>query len=144
QDLKKAVAKFEEGNNTVNSLEKVMQQFLVDKPKRFLFRLGQKMIPKKDDEVALFFISNKIVHATEFAEGKVYLSDFTLEQLENEVLSSEIFFRINRKQIVNKEAIASLKPYKNQRLSLSLKIPSTQELIVSREKVNSFKAWFLD
>ena len=143
-DLRKAISKFEDTKQDDHSIEKVLRQFIQEKPKRFLLKSGQRMIPKKESEIAFFFTQNKITQASDLSEGKMYFADYTLEQLETKILPKEVFFRINRKQIINKEAVSSIKPYKNQRLSLSLNIPSSQEFIVSREKVNSFKAWFTD
>ena len=143
-DLIKAIKKFENTRSKEPSIEDVVKHLTEEKNRRFLLRSGQRFIPKKEKELAMFFIHNKVVHATDLSEGKVFMTDFSLEQLENELLPKRQFFRINRKQIVNKEAIASLRPYKNQRLSLSLAIPSSQELILSREKVNTFKAWFAE
>jgi len=141
--LNKAIAKFELNQNGSQDIKMILDRFGPEKTQRFLLKAGQRLVPKKDSELAVFYTRNKIVHAVDLEEGKVYMTDFTLEQLEQELLSKSSFFRINRKQIVNKDAIRSLKPYKNQRLSLSLAIPSTEELVLSREKVNSFKEWFV-
>lgn len=112
-------------------------------PKRFLVKSGTKLIPKKMEEIGLVYIEHKVVQLQDFPQGKNYLVDFTLDEMMNNELDHQTFFRINRKQIVNIEAIEAIKPYSNQRLSLSLKIPTNLELIVSREKVNDFKKWFL-
>ena len=141
-DIATAIQKFESQPET-DSLKEIFDRFGPVKTRRFLLRSGQRLIPKKESDLALFFSRNKVVHAADLNEGKVYVTEFTLEQLEQEFLSNDHFFRINRKHIVNKEAITSLKPYKNQRLSLSLAIPSSEELVLSREKVNPFKEWIV-
>ncbi|GAB4229541.1 MAG: LytTR family DNA-binding domain-containing protein [Ekhidna sp.] len=144
-DLAKALKKFEAHHSDHSrDLDRVVRKMLTQKTKRFLLKAGQRIVPKKEDELAFFFIQNKVVHAADITEGKVYMTDFTLEQLESEMLSKDHFFRINRKQIVNKDAVVSLKPYPNQRLSLSLTIPCSHELVLSREKVNQFKKWITD
>ena len=142
EDLAKALSKFEK-NRPDQNLKNILDRFGPKKTRRFLLRSGQGLVPKKESELAMFYTRNKVVHAADMHEGKVYMTDFTLEQLENELLSHQSFFRINRKHIVNKEAIKALRPHKNQRLSLSLEIPSSEELILSREKVNPFKEWFV-
>ncbi len=111
--------------------------------KRFLVKSGIKLVPKKESDLALIFVNNKISHLIDGNNQKVYLIEKTLEELINIELDPTLFFRINRKQIVGKEFIESIKPHYNQRLSLELKIPVDQELIVSREKVNEFKKWFI-
>jgi len=142
EDLSKAISKFE-NSRADQSLQKVLKHFVPGKTNRFLLKSGLRLIPKKESELAMFYTRNKVVHAADLSEGKVYVTDFTLEQLENDLLPRQSFFRINRKQIVNKEAITAMRPYKNQRLLLSLAIPSPEELVVSREKVNPFKKWFV-
>ncbi|WP_424963473.1 LytR/AlgR family response regulator transcription factor [Ekhidna sp.] len=142
-DLAKAILKFEKTNSENSDIKTILDRFGPEKTKRFLLKSGQRLIPKKESELAIFYSKNKVVHAADLIEGKVYVTDFTLEQLEQGLLSQRSFFRINRKHIVNKEAITALKPYKNQRLSLSLAIPSSEELVLSREKVNPFKEWFI-
>lgn len=143
-DLNKAIKKLESFNEdySYRDLQTILSRFGKDKTRRFLLKSGQRLVPKKETELAYFFSQNKVVHAADIQQGKVYMTDFTLEQLESELLSQHHFFRINRKQIVNKDAIATMRPYKNQRLSLSLIIPSKEELVLSREKVNHFKEWF--
>jgi len=113
-------------------------------PKRFLVKSGLRLIPKKADEIAIFYTDNKIVHALDLNEGKIYLTDFTLEELEERHLDTSKFFRINRKQILNIESITSMKPYTGQRLSIDLSVRCNFDIIVSREKVTQFKKWFTD
>lgn len=110
--------------------------------KRFLVKSGMKLIPKRTEEVALFYIDNKVVHVLDRNDGKSYLTDFTLEEIEKDFTNSDQFFRINRKQIVNMEVIDAMKPYVGQRLSLELGVRNNFDIIVSREKVTQFKKWF--
>ncbi|NQZ74823.1 MAG: response regulator transcription factor [Ekhidna sp.] len=144
EDLIKALKKFQRIGNEKNDIKEILNRFGKEQTKRFLLKSGQKLIPKKQSELAYFYSQNKIVHTVDITDGKTYLTDFTLEQLENDLLSNQDFFRINRKHIVNKEAIKEIKPYKNQRLTLSLAIPTKEEFILSREKVNHFKEWFIE
>ena len=112
--------------------------------KRFLVKSGMRLIPKKNEDIALFYSENKVVHVLDKNDGKSYLTDFTLEELEQKQLESSKFFRVNRKQIVNADVIESMKPHMGQRLSLDLSIKSNFDIIVSREKVTQFKKWFID
>lgn len=74
--------------------------------------------------------------------GDRYVLDFnTLEEVE-ELLDPKQFYRANRQSIVNIEAIQSVKPHENQKLTLFLKAPAKQEVDVSREKAPAFKKWF--
>ncbi len=107
--------------------------------KRFTTRIGQhiKMIPI--DEIECFYSENKGTYAHTF-EGRNYLLETTLEQLEEE-LSPKHFFRINRKFYVNIHAIRDIISYTNSRLQLKLNSYKEDEVIVAREKVRDFKLW---
>jgi len=107
--------------------------------KRFTTRIGQhiKMIPV--DEIECFYSENKGTYAHTF-EGRSYLLDTTLEQLEGEI-SPEIYFRINRKFYVNINAIKDIISYTNSRLELKLHSYKEDAVIVAREKVRDFKIW---
>ncbi|MFT5236848.1 MAG: two-component system response regulator LytT [Flavobacteriaceae bacterium] len=107
--------------------------------KRFTTKIGQhiKMIPV--DEIECFYSENKGTYAHTI-EGRDYLLDTTLEQLEEE-LSPDTFFRISRKFYVNINAIKDIISYTNSRLQLKLNSFREQEIIVARERVKDFKLW---
>jgi two-component system response regulator LytT len=73
-------------------------------------------------------------------EGRNYLLDTTLEQLENE-LEPQTFFRINRKFFVNINAIKEMVSYTNSRLQIKLNTYNEEDVIVARERVKDFKEW---
>lgn len=107
--------------------------------KRFTTRIGQhiKMIPV--DEIECFYSENKGTYAHTI-EGRDFLLDTTLEQLEEE-LRPDTFFRINRKFFVNIHAIKDIISYTNSRLQLKLNNYKGQEVIVARERVRDFRLW---
>ncbi|MDC8003555.1 LytTR family DNA-binding domain-containing protein [Aureisphaera galaxeae] len=107
--------------------------------KRFTTKIGQhiKMIPV--DEIECFYSENKGTYA-HTVDGRDYLLDTTLENLEGEI-SPEVFFRINRKFYVNINAIRDIISYTNSRLQLKLNSYKEQDVIVAREKVKDFKLW---
>ena len=109
---------------------------------RFLVRSGSKYYNKSIEEVTYFSLDNKIVYLHDRETSKKYMTEFTLEELIKNHLDPRKFFRINRQFIVCIDAIALMKPYPNQRLILQLKYGQLDELILSREKVSSFKEWF--
>lgn len=107
--------------------------------KRFTTKIGQhiKMIPV--DEIECFYSENKGTYA-HTVDGRDYLLDTTLEQLEDE-LSPKTFFRISRKFYINVNAINDIISYTNSRLQLKLNNFKEQEVIVARERVKDFKLW---
>lgn len=107
--------------------------------KRFTVKVGQHLKIINADEVECFYSENKGTYAAT-SDGRNYLLDTTLEQLEDE-LSPKKFFRVSRKFFVNIDHINDIISYTNSRLQIKLKRYTEQEIIVSRERVNNFKLW---
>ncbi|MGB5361187.1 LytR/AlgR family response regulator transcription factor [Eudoraea sp.] len=107
--------------------------------KRFTIRLGQHLKIINADEIECFYSENKGTYAAT-AEGRNYLLDTTLENLEHE-LSPQIFFRVSRKFYININHIKDIVSYTNSRLIIKLNRYNEQEIIVSRERVRDFKLW---
>lgn len=107
--------------------------------KRFTVRVGQHLKIINADEVECFYSENKGTYAAT-SEGRNYLLDTTLENLETE-LEPKIFFRVSRKFYVNVNHIKDIISYTNSRLQIKLNHDNGQEIIVSRERVRDFKLW---
>jgi len=108
--------------------------------KRFLGKVGQRLFFIDIKDIAFFQADNKIVHLVD-KEGNRYLVEYTLEKLE-EQLNPQFFFRLNRRFIVNIDAIQQVKPYYNSRLKLAVKgAAQTDEMVISRDRVADFKVW---
>lgn len=107
--------------------------------KRFSIKVGQYLKLISIDKIECFYSENKgtYLHTD---EGRNYLLDTTLEQLEEE-LNPEVFFRINRKFFININAIKDMISYTNSRLQIKLNSYNEQEVIVARERVKDFKGW---
>ena len=72
--------------------------------------------------------------------GRDYAISYSLDQVEN-LIDPAKFFRINRKFLISFSAILDIVSYSNSRLRIKLKSNESEELIVSREKVQDFKSW---
>lgn len=107
--------------------------------KRFTTKIGQHIKMIAIDEIECFYSENKGTYAHTF-EGRDFLLDTTLEQLEDD-LSPKEFFRINRKFYINIKGIKDIISYTNSRLQLKLKSYSQEDVIVARERVKDFKSW---
>ena len=107
--------------------------------KRFTTRVGQHLKIINADEVECFYSENKGTYAAT-SDGRNYLLDTTLENLESE-LEPKIFFRVSRKFYVNINHIQDIISYTNSRLKIKLNRYIEQEIIVSRERVRDFKLW---
>ncbi|MET1259827.1 LytTR family DNA-binding domain-containing protein [Flagellimonas sp. DF-77] len=107
--------------------------------KRFTARVGQHLKIINADEVECFYSENKGTYAAT-VDGRNYLLDTTLENLEGE-LAPKKFFRVSRKFYVNINHIKDIISYTNSRLQIKMSTFKEAEIIVSRERVKDFKLW---
>jgi len=107
--------------------------------KRFSVKVGQHLKLINIDDIECFYSENKGTYAFT-QEGRNYLLDTTLEQLEEE-LEPHKFYRISRKFYVNINAIKDMVSYTNSRLLIKLNTFKEQDVIVARERVKDFKDW---
>lgn len=108
--------------------------------KRFLVKVGDKLKFIPISEISCFYADGKAVYLLE-NKGHKYIVDYTLEEIEQEYLKPDEFFRINRKFIIRLNAIKEIRTYVNSRLKLILFTNCEYDLIVSRDKVSEFKNW---
>lgn len=150
EDLEKAVKKYRMRFKSFTEPNKIALDFedikkLLVNPlereykKRFTARVGQHLKIINAEDVECFYSENKGTYAATI-EGRNYLLDTTLEQLEGE-LKPQVFFRVSRKFYVNIDYVKDIVSYTNSRLQIKLKYNPTLEIIVSREKVKDFKLW---
>tara|TARA_R110002050_G_scaffold3935_3_gene20163 strand:- start:29611 stop:30450 length:840 start_codon:yes stop_codon:yes gene_type:complete len=107
--------------------------------KRFTVSVGQHLKIINAEDIECFYSENKGTYASTI-EGRNYLLDHTLENLESE-LHPKSFFRVSRKFYVNINHIKDIVYYTNSRLEIKLNRFNGAEIIVSRERVKDFKLW---
>jgi DNA-binding LytR/AlgR family response regulator len=109
--------------------------------KRFLIQIGDKLKKIETDDIAYFYAFDKSVFIKTFQKSS-YVVDYTLDALEN-ILNPDQYFRVNRKYIVNMQAISEMIAYSRSRVKLNLNPPADDELdtIVSIERSSDFKKW---
>ena len=107
--------------------------------KRFTVKIGQHLKVIFTEEIECFFSENKGTYIHTF-DNRNYLIETTLEVLEQE-LDPSTFYRVSRKFIIPMKAIKEIIVYSNSRLKVILPSYTTDEVIVSREKVSDFKNW---
>lgn len=147
EELEAAVRKYRNRSSEVKPLKvdfEDIKKLLVDPlertfKQRFTIRLGQHLKIVNTDEIECFYSENKGTYLAT-TDGRNYLLDSTLEQLENE-LEPKTFFRVSRKFFVNINHIKDIISYTNSRLSIKLNKYKEQDIIVSRERVRDFKLW---
>lgn len=146
-DLKAAVEKFKDRTPKQKSVTldfNDIKKLLVNPiereyKKRFSVKVGQHLKLINIDDIECFYSENKGTYVYT-SEGRNYLLDTTLEQLEEE-LEPHKFFRISRKFYVNINAIKDMVSYTNSRLQIKLHTFDEHEVIVARERVKDFKDW---
>ncbi len=109
--------------------------------KRFSAQIRDKIHSIPIEKVAFFLGEDKYVYLFS-KEGKKFLIDQTLRELENE-LDPNDFFRINRKFIVGYSSIVDMLAYSKSRVKLSLdpEPPNPMDVVVSVERSPAFKKW---
>lgn len=147
EDLKTAIEKFKTRTPQkqavtldFNDIKKLLVNPIErEYKKRFSVKVGQHLKLINIDDIECIYSENKGTYAFT-SEGRNYLLDSTLDQLEDD-LEPHVFFRISRKFYVNINAIKDMVSYTNSRLEIKLKHFNEQEVIVARERVKDFKNW---
>lgn len=107
---------------------------------KFVVNMRNNWIPVLTKDIACF-VRDNLNYLYTF-NGEKYIVDYvTLEEIE-ELLDPNLYYRANRQSIVHIDAIQSIKPHENQKLTLTLKAPLKMEQDISREKAPGFKKWF--
>ncbi|MBG8555626.1 LytR/AlgR family response regulator transcription factor [Hymenobacter guriensis] len=106
---------------------------------RFLVRSGEQLLPLPAAQVAWFQSRHETTTLTA-TDGRRFVVDYTLEQLES-LLDPSQFFRLNRQFIAQLPAVQRLHPHFNGKLLLDLQPAPSDEVLVSREKAAAVKSW---
>jgi DNA-binding LytR/AlgR family response regulator len=144
RELESSLAKYQRLQPASAGLSQDMQSLLesLQQPrykKRFMVSYGQRMKSVHTEDVAYFYAHEKMVFMLTF-ENQQFVLDQTIGELED-VLDPEHFFRINRKFIVNIDAIVQMHAYSKSRVKLDLKPQNQLEAVVSVDRSPDFKAW---
>jgi two-component system response regulator LytT len=149
EDLNMALEKFESirGSNAHKDSVAQLEQFFdteSDKDKsaerrRFLVRIGTKLIALEVEKAAYFFVENRIVFYLD-QNGKKYPLDLSLDELEG-ILDKSRYFRINRQFIVSIESIKEMQVVSKSRVKLALLPAFPEHTIVSKERSPVFRHW---
>ena len=136
---------------TAKSIKSILDKMICDKTanlagsinvkKRFLVKIGDKFKVVSINDVAYIFADGKLIYLVTSSPNRKYIIDYTMDELEQNLLDADLFFRINRKFFINIQVIEEVRPYVNSRLKVILNAPCDQDMIVSREKVVQFKRW---
>ncbi len=142
EDLEKAIEKYksflpeELPSNDLNYKQLIKK----DEPKltRILVKIGYNLKIISIDEVSCFYSENKIAYLQ--TKDRNYPTDFTLEELENN-LQGKDFFRVSRQVIVNLNFIKNI--HTSPVYKVDLEFQPDLEISVSRDRVKDFKDWLV-
>ena len=142
-ELKNAIDKFKENNSPKEIPAQVFDSIMFSLTKKFknkfVMNVGEHIKVFTADDIQCFYSLEKYTFLQNNS-GRDYAINYTLDQLED-LLDPAQFFRINRKFIVSFSAISDIISYSNSRLKVKLNSNNSDDLIVSREKVQDFKKW---
>lgn len=101
---------------------------------------GDKLLPLSVDMILFFYINEGIVKGV-VTDGKEYAFTQTLDEL-SDCLNPNLFFRVNRQYLISRRAVLDIDLWFNGRLSVNLKVPVEEKILVSKVRVAEFKEWF--
>jgi DNA-binding LytR/AlgR family response regulator len=142
-ELKNAITKYKEKHKPQQYPQQVFDNILHSLTNtyktKFVIKVGEHLKIFLTDEVQCFYSMDKATFLQNM-QGRDYAVSYSLDQIED-LLDPTKFFRISRKYIVAFKAIKDIVSYSNSRLQLRLETNSSDDLIISREKVGAFKEW---
>lgn len=107
--------------------------------KRLLVKKGVDYFSIKTDEIAYFYATHKVVCLLD-KNGQKFILDKSLSDIEKD-LDPMLFFRVNRKYLVNMNAIRRIKAFPKSKLLVELTPPVEEEVLISPETAGDFKHW---
>lgn len=148
QELEVAILKYKSIWKTKNNLTTVTTDVLNDlitnnKEKsyktNFLVRVGDQYKRVSTTEVSYFFAEGNTVYLVRKDDKKMII-DFSLEQIHTQ-LDPKLFFRVNRNLLVCSSCINKIHKYFNSRLKLEVSPEHSNDVLVTRSRVNEFLTW---
>jgi DNA-binding LytR/AlgR family response regulator len=120
-----------------------VEEYMKKTKTRLIVRKGDENVALRTDDIAFVYRDNAIVLAVD-KDQKKYLCEKNLMELESE-LDNSLFFRANRKYLVNLNYIKSFKTFEKVKLEVNLVFPSNNhQIIVSQETAPVFKKWIAE
>jgi DNA-binding LytR/AlgR family response regulator len=109
----------------------VKRSFLVFKQNKYM------VVPT--ETIALFYIKHESTLILTM-DKQEYSLNYSLDQIQH-LVSGHQFFRLNRQHLINFNAVKEVEHYFARKLMVTPTIPSTEKLLVSKEKARSFLNW---
>jgi two-component system, LytTR family, response regulator len=107
--------------------------------KRFLVKRGTDYVSVKTEDIAYFYATHKLVCMVDF-KGQKFILDQSLAEIEKQ-LDPALFYRVNRKYLLQLGAIKKIKTYPKSKLQVEVDPPLNEEIIIAQENTTAFKEW---
>ena len=135
EKLKNAIRKYKNLQNYFVNNHSALLEFLNHhdrKKSRILVKRGMEFQTVRVEDVVYFFTEHKLVFLVDKENRKYLAEKNNLSELEEE-LDKNLFYRANRKYIINANYVKRFKPLDRSKLSVELLLPINEEIIVSQE-----------
>ena len=106
---------------------------------KFIVNMRNQWLPINTKDIACFY-KEALPYLYTFSGEKYILSYDSMEDIEA-LLDPSLWYRANRQSIININAILSVRPQENSKLTVTLKLPSKLEVDISRDKAPEFRKW---
>ncbi|KIQ21127.1 hypothetical protein RT99_12470 [Flavobacterium sp. MEB061] len=122
---------YQKAMETISNLQQPVSETI-------MVKYRDRLLPFTLDKIALFYVEAEttVMHAH---NGKSYILTESLEDLEKR--TNKFFFRMNRQQLVNRNAIIDVTDYFPRKLKVNLSFSFHKDVFVSREKRSKVLAW---
>lgn len=145
EELHEALLKYKNIKETFNtnliveSLVEIENQSSVQH--HFLVNHRDKLLSINDTSITYFYATGKHLYIYTNS-GSSYLYNSNLKDLINK-LNPDIFFKINRKYIINRHHIQEIIKHSSQKIEILLNVvlPDNEPIILSKKEINNFKNW---
>lgn len=111
------------------------------KPEEVVVRVGPREVVIPLEAILCLYSEEKETYLLH-QDGKVYLMDASLDKLEAQ-LGPPVFFRANRKFILTRKIIETVRPDTYGKVAVGLKPAARlpEQIIISRDKAAPFRDW---
>lgn len=107
--------------------------------KSFLVFKNNKYITVSTKDIAFFYVKYESSTIVCFDRQEYFIHP-SLEQIQN-LVSGRQFFRLNRQYLINFNAVKEAEHYFARKLLVTLILPVSEKLLITKEKVTGFLHW---
>ncbi|MGN0034053.1 MAG: LytR/AlgR family response regulator transcription factor [Candidatus Limimorpha sp.] len=145
-DLQCAIKKFKKITNSLDfsNIFRIFASEIKSASKKyksyFLIPERDKLVPVSVNDIAYIYICDKLTKVV-VKSNKSYILSQNLDEVYHQ-LDPTLFFRANRQFVVAHDSIKDVTLWFGNKISLNMKVPTPEKIIVSKARVAEFKAWY--